>query len=169
MGECGDTPRWYALHTRSRHEKLVHQQLVRGQLETVLPLAERWSRWKDRRVRVSVPLFPGYCFARFPLGERYRVLNLVGVASLVGFSGHPEPVWDAEIEAVRQLVSSAVPCDPHQFLTEGMSVEVVRGPLAGVRGTLVRKDRTTRLVLTVTLIRQAAAVEIHPADVVPVR
>ena len=49
-----------------------------------------------------------------------------------------------------------------------MDVEVVRGPLAGVRGKLLRKDRITRLVLAVTLINQAAVVEIHPADVVPV-
>jgi transcription antitermination factor NusG len=49
-----------------------------------------------------------------------------------------------------------------------MLVEVVRGPLAGVRRHIVRKDRSTRLVLAVTLIRQAAAVEIHPADVEPV-
>ena len=49
-----------------------------------------------------------------------------------------------------------------------MDVEVVRGPLAGVRGKLLRKDRVTRLVLAVTLVRQAAVVEIHPADVIPV-
>jgi hypothetical protein len=34
-----------------------------------------------------------------------------------------------------------------------------------VRGRLIRKDRTTRLVLGVTLIHQAVVVEIHPADV----
>ncbi len=37
-----------------------------------------------------------------------------------------------------------------------------------VRGKLLRKDRMTRLVLAVTLIHQAAVVEIHPADVVQV-
>ena len=47
-------------------------------------------------------------------------------------------------------------------------MEVIRGPLAGVRGKLLRKDRSTRLVLAVTLIRQAAVLEIHPADVAPV-
>jgi len=49
-----------------------------------------------------------------------------------------------------------------------MDVEVVRGPLMGVRGKLLRKDRVARLVIAVTLIRQAAVVEIHSADVVPV-
>jgi len=152
-------PLWYVVRTRSRHEKTVRDQLVRRDVETFLPIAERWSRWKDRRKKVAFPLFPGYCFARFPL---------VGVADLVGTSGRPEPVPDAEIEAIQRLATTTLQYDPHPFLAEGMDVEVVRGPLAGVRGKLLRKDRVTRLVLSVTLIRQAAVVEIHPADIVQV-
>ena len=161
-------PLWYVIRTRSRHEKTVRDQLVRREVETFLPIAERWSRWKDRRKKVAFPLFPGYCFARFPLVERLRVLNVVGVADLVGTSGRPEAVPDAEIEAIQRLASTTLHYDPHPFLAEGMDVEVVRGPLTGVRGKLLRKDRVTRLVLSVTLIRQAAVVEIHPADVVHV-
>jgi transcription termination/antitermination protein NusG len=161
-------PLWYVLRTRSRHEKTVRDQLVRREVETFLPIAERWSHWKDRRKKVAFPLFPGYCFARFPLVDRLRVLNVVGVADLVGICGRPEAVPDAEIEAIQRLASTTLQYDPHPFLAEGMDVEVVRGPLAGVRGKLLRKDRVTRLVLSVTLIRQAAVVEIHPADVVHV-
>ncbi|OLB03460.1 MAG: hypothetical protein AUH14_13230 [Candidatus Rokubacteria bacterium 13_2_20CM_69_15_1] len=159
---------WYVLRTRSRHEKTVHNQLVKREVETFLPLVERWSRWKDRRKKIAFPLFPGYCFARFSLVERLRVLSVVGAAGLVGCSGQPEPVPDAEIDAIQRLAATTLQYDPHPFLTEGMDVEVVRGPLAGVRGKLLRKDRITRLVLAVTLINQAAVVEIHPADVVPV-
>jgi transcription antitermination factor NusG len=156
------------LRTRSRHEKTVNTQLIERNVETFLPLVERWSRWKDRRKKIAFPLFPGYCFARFPLVERLRVLNVVGVAGLVGCGGPPEPVPDVEIDAIQRLAATTLQYDPHPFLTEGMDVEVVRGPLAGIRGKLLRKDRVTRLVLAVTLIHQAAVVEIHPADVVAV-
>ena len=71
-------PLWYVVRTRSRHEKTVRDQLVRREVETFLPIAERWSRWKDRRKKVAFPLFPGYCFARFALVDRLRVLNVVG-------------------------------------------------------------------------------------------
>jgi transcription antitermination factor NusG len=161
-------PLWYVLRTRSRHEKMVRDQLVRHDVEVFLPVVEQWSRWKDRRKKIAFPLFPGYCFARFPLVERFRVLNVVGVADLVGIAGRPEPVPDAEVEAIQRLAATTLQYDPHPFLSEGMDVEVVRGPLAGIRGKLLRKDRVTRLVLSVTLIRQAAVVEVHPADVVPV-
>jgi transcription termination/antitermination protein NusG len=161
-------PLWYVIRTRSRHEKTVRDQLTGRAVEAFLPVVERWSRWKDRRKKVAFPLFPGYCFARFPLVERVRILNLVGVADLVGIAGRPEPVPDPEIEAIQRLARTTLQYDPHPFLVEGMDVEVVGGPLAGVRGKLLRKDRETRLVLAVTLIRQAAVVEIHPADVVHV-
>src|SRR4030095_4082142 len=161
-------PLWYVLRTRSRHEKTVRDQLVRREVETFLPIAERWSRWKDRRKKVAFPLFPGYCLPLFWLAARRRVVNVVGVADLVGISGRPEPVPDAEIEAIQRLASTTLQYDPHPFLAQGMDVEVVRGPLTGLRGKLLRKDRVTRLVLSVTLIRQAAVVEIHPADVMHV-
>jgi transcriptional antiterminator NusG len=165
---ASNVPRWYVVRTRSRHEKTVRDQLVGRDVETFLPVVERWSRWKDRRKKVAFPLFPGYCFARFPLVERVRVLNVVGVADLLGTGGRPEPVSDLEIEAIQRLTQTTLQYDPHPFLAMGMDVEVVRGPLVGVRGKLLRKDRMTRLVLAVTLIRQAAVVEIHPADVVHV-
>jgi transcription antitermination factor NusG len=153
------------VRTRSRHEKTVRDRLLEARFETFLPLCERWSQWKDRRRRVDFPLFPGYCFARFPLPERVRILTVPGVAGLVGFNGHPEPVLDGEVDGIRRLMASRFRYDPHPFLEEGMQVEVVRGPLSGVRGRLVRKDRSARLVLLVSVIQQGACVEVHPADV----
>jgi transcription termination/antitermination protein NusG len=159
---------WLVLRTRSRHEKKVRDELISRRIETFLPLYERWSHWKDRRMRVEFPLFPGYCFVHLRSTERLLVLNTPGTAGFLGFNGYAEPVPDAEIAALSRLVASAIRYDPHPFLTEGMLVEVIRGPLAGVRGTIVRKDRSTKLVLAITLIHQAAALEIHPADVAPV-
>jgi hypothetical protein len=50
-------------------------------------------------------------------------------------------------------------------IPEAPEVEVVRGPLVGVRGKLLRRDSARRIVLAVTLIRQSAVVEVHSADV----
>ena len=161
-------PRWYAVRTRSRHEKKVHTQLAdRPGIDVFLPLRERRSRWKDRIKRIQEPLFPGYCFARFHRPDRLRVLKAVGVVGLVGPSGEPEPIPDREIEAIRTLAGSRLRYEPFPFLTEGMMVEVTRGPLMGVRGRLLRKDRESRIVLSVTLIRQSVSVEIDAVDVTP--
>ncbi len=165
--EDAAAPRWYVLRTRSRHEKVVRDELAARGLEPFLPLWTRWSRWKDRRKAISTPLFPGYCFARFAREDKLHVLTTRGVVAIVGSRGVIEPVPTAELEAVRRLVEGPLRYDPCPFLDEGMEVEVVRGPLIGVRGRVVRKERTPRLVLAVDLIRQGAAVEIDAADVVP--
>jgi transcription antitermination factor NusG len=161
-------PQWYAVRTRSRHEKRVREQLAARGIEPFLPLVERWRQWKDRRKQVAFPLFPGYCFARFPQSMRLAVLTAQGVVEILGNHAGPIPVPESEIEAVRRLVESTLPYDPHPYLQEGMRVEVIRGPLAGVRGVLIRKGARARLVIGVTLIHQAASVELDALDVVPV-
>jgi transcriptional antiterminator NusG len=146
----------------------VREQLAgRKGIEVFLPLWERRSRWKDRTKRIQVPLFPGYCFARFRSSDRLRILKAFGIVELVGSGGQPEPIPDAEIDAIHTLVGSRLVYEPFPFLAEGMEVEVTRGPLMGVRGRLLRKDRGLRVVLSVTSIRQSVSVEIDAADLTP--
>ncbi len=162
-------PNWYALRTRSRHEKHVEGQLAARGIEPFLPLINRMRQWKDRRKQVAFPLVPGYCFARFPLCERVDVVKVRGVVQIVGNKEGPIPVLEREIDAVRQLVNCTLPYDPHPYLKEGMRVEVIRGPLVGVQGVLVRKGARARLVISVSLIQQAACVELDALDVAPIR
>ncbi len=119
---------WYVIRTRSRHEKLVHQQVTSRGVDAFLPLVDRRRRWKDRWKTVSFPLFPGYCFARFPYQDRLAVQTAVGVVQILSVNGRPTPVPDHEIEAVRQLVTSTLPFDPHPYLKQGMEVEVIGYP-----------------------------------------
>lgn len=165
--ETQSQARWYALRTRSRHEKIVRDQLAKQGIEPLLPIVKRLSQWKDRKKEIEVPLFSGYCFVRFALDHKLAVLKTIGVVDLVGSGHSPEPIPDEEIAALRTLMASVLPYDSHPYLHEGMMVEVIRGPLQGVRGILLRKEKRHRLVLGVRLIQQAAAVEIDIADVVP--
>ena len=168
MNEFTHTPRWYALRTKSRHEKLVRDQLDKQGIEPLLPTVKRRSQWKDRRKEIEVPLFSGYCFVRFAQEEKLPVQKVSGVIEIVGSGSQPEPIPDEEIEALKTLMTSVLPYDPHPYLHEGMMVEVIRGPLRGVHGILLRKEKRHRLVLGVRLIQQAVAVEIDANDVVSV-
>nr|MBI3612151.1 UpxY family transcription antiterminator [Nitrospirota bacterium] len=168
MPETGDRPHWYALRTRSRHEKQVREWLAKQEIERLLPSLVRVSQWKDRKKAIEVPLFPGYCFARFYWHDRLAVLKIPGVVQIVGGGSSPEPVPDEEIEALKKLMISTLPYDAHPYLREGMAIEVIRGPLEGVRGILLRKEKRYRLVISVHLIKQAAAVEIDAGDIAPV-
>ncbi len=57
---------WYAVTTKSRHEKVVAEQLWQKDIECFLPLREVLSKWKDRYKKVQFPLFPGYLFVHAP-------------------------------------------------------------------------------------------------------
>lgn len=162
-----DRLHWYALRTKSRHEKLVRDQLDKQGIEPLLPTVKRLSQWKDRKKEIEVPLFSGYCFVRFSQHEKTPVKKIMGVVEIVGSGSRPEPIPEQEIDALRRLMTSVLPYDPHPYLHEGMRVEVVRGPLQGAHGILLRKEKRHRLVIGVRVIQQAAAVEIDVNDVVP--
>jgi transcription antitermination factor NusG len=156
---------WYAIWTRSRHEKLVRDQLQQKNFEVFLPTITKWSRWKDRKKQIEWPLFPGYCFVRFDGYERLPILKCDGVVTIVGNEGHPSPIPAIEIDGIRQLIESELAFDPCPLIKEGMMVEVKAGPLKGVVGRLVRKGSRARLILSVDLIGQAVSVEVDAADV----
>ena len=161
-----NNPCWFAIWTRSRHEKHVRDLLAGQGIEPLLPLVRRLNHWKDRKKAVDIPLFPGYCFARFAWVENSTVLRTRGVVQVIGGSGRPEPIPDYEIVAIKQLMAHTLPYDSHPFLREGMRVRIIRGPLEGVAGILSRKDKLNRVVISVHLLRQAAAVEMDIADLV---
>jgi len=160
-------PHWYAAYTCANHEKGVAQQLERRSVECLLPLYESVRRWKDRRVRLQLPLFPGYVFVRLALRDRLRALQIPGVAKLVGFDGHPAPVPDEDIVAVRACLAGRHPVQPHRYLQRGQRVRVLRGPLAGLAGIVVREKKTTRLVVSLDLLMRSVSVEFDTADIVP--
>src|SRR5437899_4605578 len=118
MNEFMGTPRWYALRTRSRHEKIVRDQLVSHGIEPLLPTVKRLSQWKDRKKEIEVPLFSGYCFAHFPWPERTAVLTVSGVVEIVGSGSRPEPIPDDEISALKLLMASTLPYDAYPYLHE---------------------------------------------------
>jgi transcription antitermination factor NusG len=157
-------PRWYAAYTSANHEKRVALQLQQRSVEHFLPVYASVRRWKDRRVTLQLPLFPGYVFVHMALRERLRVLEVPGVARLVGFDGTPAALPDEEIEALKRGLSSGVRAEPHPFLTVGRRVLIKGGPLVGVEGIVIRRKNRIRLVISLNLIQRAAAVEVEAAD-----
>jgi transcription antitermination factor NusG len=160
--------KWYAAYTSANHEKKVRQQLELRHVESFLPLYETVRRWKDRRMRLQLPLFPGYVFARMALPDRLQVLQVPGVVRLVGFNGRPAPLLDEEIEGLRKGLTCGVLAEPHPFLTIGRRVRIKGGPLAGREGVLLRKKGALRVVLSILLIRRSVVVDVDEDNIAPV-
>lgn len=157
-------PHWFAVYTRSRHEKKVTSQLQEKKIEVFLPLRKVLHRWKDRKKELSLPLFSGYVFIRIGLQQRVSVLRTPGVVSILGDKGDPVEIPEQQIETIRRVVQSDIKYDPYPYLKEGMRVTIVRGPLRGVEGVLVAKRKKHLLVLSVDLIQQSTALQVDISD-----
>jgi transcription antitermination factor NusG len=156
----GDSHRWYAVYTYPRHEKAVREQLESKSIEAFLPTFASESHWKDRRVRIQTPLFPGYVFTRIDLSERSKVFAVSGVIRMVSFNGTPAPIDDTEIQAVRLCLEQGVAVQPYPFLEVGDRVRVRSGVLKGLEGLISRCKNERRLIIPISLINQSVAVEI---------
>ena len=158
---------WHAIWTRSRNEPLVCSELRSKGIECFLPTMSRVSRWTDRSKRILWPLFPGYCFARFPTMRLVQVLSCTGVVTVLSNGGKPVPLPHFEIDALKRLVSSGLEYDPCSALEPGSRVRVIRGPLDGVIGCLVRRPSHDQLILAVEMLSSGARLTVSPWDVEP--
>lgn len=161
------TPRWYALYTCANHEKRVAEQLGQRSVEHFLPLYAVVRRWKDRRVCLQMPLFPGYMFVRLALREKLMVLEVPGAVCLVSMQGRPAPLDDEEIDTLQHALASPFQAQPHPYLAAGLRVRIVRGPLTGCEGVLLRRKGNYRVALSVRLIQRSIAVDVDLADIAP--
>lgn len=151
---------WYAVVTQPRHEKVVAEHFRAKSIESFLPLFSAPSRWKDRRVILERPFFPGYVFIRMNPGERHRIFGTAGVVRMLSFGGAPAVIDNAEIDAVRLCLTRGNKPGPHPYLATGESVRVISGPLSGLEGVVTRHKSGYRIVVSISLIHGSITAEV---------
>jgi transcription antitermination factor NusG len=158
---------WYAIRTRSRHEKVVERQLHGQGIDVFCPAVTQVHQWSDRRKVVESPLFAGYAFVRIApsAAERVRVLRTQGVVELVGGQGQGIAIPAEQIEAVRAVVAGRVPFAERAFLKVGQRVRVRGGSLDGVEGILVAHSGSRNLVISVAPIERSLSIRIEGYEV----
>jgi transcription antitermination factor NusG len=158
-GPLLDTPQWFAIRTRSRHEKSVAEQLRKHSIETFLPLVTTTHKWSDRKKEVELPLFAGYSFVRLVLSspDRLRVLQTQGVAGFVGVRGIGIPIPEGQIASLQTLLGNQIPVQDHPFLQIGQRIRIKGGALNGVEGILAAQD-DRHLIISVEPIHRSLSV-----------
>lgn len=158
---------WFAVQTRSKHEKAVAQQISERGIATFLPLVRTMHRWSDRRKAVDLPLFSCYVFVRLmPTGDqRSRVLRVDGVLSFVGSRGVGMPIPEEQIHAVQILLQEKIPYSCYPFLKIGQRVRIRSGALNGVEGILTARSGERSLIISLDTIQRSLSVRIEGYDV----
>lgn len=161
------TANWYAVQTRSRHEKVVAHRLEEQGIATFLPTFREERRWSDRRKIVEFPLFSCYVFVNFVPNtqQRLRVVQTDGVFQIVGIRGEGTPIPEHQIDAVRTLLAQELPCQVYPFLKIGQRVRIKSGALAGIEGVLTGRSGERMLVISLDAIQRSMAVRIEGYDV----
>ena len=157
---------WYVAYTCGRHEKYLAQQCEQHGITAFLPLYAAQRQWKQRRAKVLLPLFPSYVFVRMVLTERFRVLSLPGMVSLVCFHGLPAVVPDEQIEALKKAVTlgRAEPC---AYLESGKRVRVTAGPLVGLEGIVQQVKNKLSVVVSFEWMTRSVSISLDPAELEP--
>lgn len=158
---------WFAFRVRPRHEKAVALALRERGCNEFLPLIRERRRWANRMRHVDLPLFPGYVFCYAQRFGLLPILTTPGVIDVVRAGATPIAAEKAEIESLRSAVTNDIPMERCSYLEMGRTVEIVEGPLTGMKGILVNVRKSHRLVLSVSLLCRSVLIEIDPKWVRP--
>ncbi len=156
---------WWVAHTRSRQEKALARHLVPLEIPFYLPCREHRVRRAGRTFLTYLPLFPGYVFFRGSAANRQRALRSNLIVQILGVTD--QELLSRELSQIRHLQESGADLIPYFELLPGDPVYVRDGPFKGYTGLVVRRRGQLRLVVTITMLRQAVTVEFERGAVVP--
>jgi len=158
---------WYAVYTRSRAEKKVYTELTIKEIECFLPLQKKLRQWKDRKKWVEMPLLTGYCFVRTSRAEYDKVLQTNNVVCYVTFEGKAAVIPDNQIEYLKQMLKQNEfdVTVSHENFRPGKQVEVIEGPLIGLRGELIETRGKNKFILRLKQTDTSFTVEIPASHI----
>lgn len=165
----GDTQaKWFAVYTRSHHEKSVARRFEHLGIDHFLPLYKSSRSWScNRSVDLSLPLFPNYIFIRLAPSGRSRALATPGVLTIVRSGPSGGGIDDHEISQLKKYLGAGK-FQPDSPVSEGSLVRITSGPLVGLVGTVVWRANSARVVLTISSIGQGASVEVSADQITPI-
>lgn len=157
VGRDVASARWWVLYTLSRQEKLLMRRLRLFQCPFYSPLIWKKRRSPAGRFREShVPLFTNYVFVLGGEEQRQTALKTNCVANWM--AAPDTAALTRELRQIQRLIDTGAPLTPERRLEGGEPVRVRSGPFRGFEGTVLRRDRETRLLVTVNFLQQGASV-----------
>ena len=159
--EISGSEEWFAVTVDPKLTQPTLVTLRQKGYDAFTPFQTVIRKWRDRTSESLVPAFPGYIFVRLDVRFRLPVLTTPGVRGLVGYGKQPAAICEEEIEALRRVMASKLPAEASPFPQAGDAVRLARGPLAGLTGILISQTKLSRVLIRVTLIQQALAVDVE--------
>jgi transcriptional antiterminator RfaH len=158
---------WAAARLQPRHEALALHCLGLAGYETYLPRLRERRVSRGRRIIVTPPLFPGYCFILIQL-QWHAARWAPGVATVILNGASPAKVPDTVIAEIRSREVGGLidlPKLPPPGLWPGAQVRILNGPFRGFVAMLVNLRPQQRVEILLQLLGGACHATLAKADV----
>jgi transcription antitermination factor NusG len=140
-------------------------------IESFLPLQRRLRQWSDRKKWVEMPLISGYVFVRITRKHYDTVLQIDNVMQYVRFEGKAAIIRDQEIELLRRMLGQTETEVEitMEALQPGTLVEIVAGPLMGLKGELISYRGNNKVAMRIPPLGFTVLVESPAANLAVVK
>ncbi|MEM6299092.1 MAG: UpxY family transcription antiterminator [Bacteroidota bacterium] len=157
-------PKWFAIYTNFKREKVVLSALEEKGIEAYLPLQKTVRIYKSRKKKVELPLLTCYVFVRITEKEYISVLETSNVLNFVKIGCDLFSIPDEEIDLLRHVTGEEgyVLQRVEGFPQAGDRVEIIAGALRGTKGTLISAEGQKRFVLRLENLDQYLSIKIDP-------
>jgi transcription antitermination factor NusG len=154
-------PRWFAVKTKFKHEKMAFDLLLRNQIDAYLPLRKLTRRYHRKVRHVDMPLIHSFVFVKVVKKQYIRVLETEYVGGFLRFGKNLLAIPDEQIQILHRLTGEEIPLEvePNEFRA-GVEVEVVAGVLMGMRGRLVSFKGKDKLEIALTNFEHSLLIDI---------
>ncbi len=160
-----DVRNWAVAWTKPRCEHRVEDYLTRIQVPCFLPLVSKRHVYKTGVKNWTSPLFSGYLFYDADKAERQTVFESRKVVDILS---PPDPgALGRDLAQIARALERDSSLRETRFGQKGRHVIVVRGPMKGLRGELVRIGSNSHLILRVDFLGKAAELVIDESCVEP--
>ncbi len=162
---------WHAIYVHSRAEKKVHNELMLKGIESFLPLQRKLRQWSDRKKWVELPLISGYVFVHITRKHYDMVLQTDNVMQYIRFEGKAAIIRDQDIETLKRMLGqSDLEVEiTREDLQPGMQVEIIAGPMMGIKGELVSFRGNNKVALRIPPLGFTVLVESPEKNLVAIR
>lgn len=143
----------------------LYDACVRIGLITYLPLVKKILRNGRKRCESTIPLFPGYLFCCFERAQRRDLYETGYISKLIDVVDQESLIKD--LIEIDKAIACEARLEPYTYLRRGSRVRITDGPFRGIEGIISHRRGKYRLVLNVSLIEMAAAVEVDSSQIEP--
>jgi transcription antitermination factor NusG len=140
--------RWFAVRTRFKDEKVAYKQLQINNIPVYLPIKKLTRRYGRKIRHIELPLINSFVFVKIFKNQYHLVLQTQYTTGFLKFGNNLLSIPESEIQLIKRLLNEDIDLEIVPVsLEKGDIVEIVAGPLLGLRGRLIQLQGKGKMLI----------------------